>query len=138
MLKRCQQCHLEKEITEFYTDKTRKDGFRQKCKPCQLKAKSDWIKANREKERSTRLKNQYNITIQIYKEMLLKQNNCCYICKTINPGNKMQSFQIDHDHNTGKVRGLLCPKCNRGLGFFNDNVELLRTAALYLDSFRVK
>lgn len=64
-----------------------------------------------------------------YSEMMSKQNGQCSICKK--PPLKRR-LAVDHNHDTGKVRGLLCDKCNLGLGYFNDNVELLTKALDYL------
>ena len=65
---------------------------------------------------------------------LLIQNHDgkCDICRSNTSGYKKKSFNIDHDHKTGEVRGLLCHKCNLGLGNFNDNIELLNKAIAYL------
>ncbi len=83
-----------------------------------------------------RLKKLFNLTIEQYNEMLLAQNNLCLICKnpeTIAINGLIQSLSVDHDHKTGKIRGLLCGHCNRGLGLYKDSPELLREAALYLE-----
>lgn len=67
-----------------------------------------------------------------YELMLRDQNGCCAICKTKPP--KGKRLDIDHDHSTGEVRGLLCGLCNRGLGLFKDNPNTLRSAADYVAS----
>lgn len=80
------------------------------------------------------LKHTYGIPIEQYYEMLTLQMSGCTICKkTIVENAKF--LAVDHNHTTGKVRGLLCNKCNRLLGFANDNPELLRKAADYLDKY---
>lgn len=72
----------------------------------------------------------HNITINEMKIMIKNQNNCCMICgKSFNE----VLLNIDHDHKTGKVRGLLCSKCNIGLGNFRDNITLLKNAIVYLE-----
>jgi len=77
------------------------------------------------------IRNQYGITLEQYNTMLKAQNYKCAIC-----GNEDEvegrKLAIDHCHTTGKVRGLLCGKCNRGLGLFYDNQELLSNAIKYL------
>lgn len=84
--------------------------------------------------RKNDLKRKFGITIDDYKLMLEKQNYCCLICGTHrNEFNK--DFAVDHNHKTGNVRGLLCGKCNQGLGKFNDNIELLEKAINYLNNF---
>jgi hypothetical protein len=66
--------------------------------------------------------------------MLKDQGNKCAICGSLSPGKKETSFHVDHDHETGKVRGLLCELCNVGLGYFKTPKEL-RAAAAYLEQF---
>lgn len=73
----------------------------------------------------------YNITTKDFYQMLEVQGNKCLICKTDKPGKR--GFQVDHDHKTGKIRGLLCFRCNVGLGFFVDSVAALKSAIQYLE-----
>jgi hypothetical protein len=77
------------------------------------------------------IRNQYGITLAQYNSMLEAQNYTCAICGN---GDEVEGrrLAIDHCHTTGKVRGLLCGKCNRGLGLFYDNQELLSNAIKYL------
>lgn len=81
----------------------------------------------REKSRARR----YGLSLQEYREILARQGNACAICKT--PG---RPLCIDHCHATGKVRGLLCTKCNVGLGNYNDDPTLIRAAMAYLEASR--
>jgi hypothetical protein len=77
------------------------------------------------------LQRKYGLTIEKYNEMLETQDNGCIICgKT--PEENGKRLDVDHNHNTGKVRGLLCGNCNRALGLLQDNPELCRQAMLYL------
>jgi hypothetical protein len=67
--------------------------------------------------------------------MLKKQNNCCGICKKhISEAllTRKSNLCVDHDHKTGKIRGLLCDNCNRGIGLLGDNIDILRNAIGYL------
>lgn len=73
----------------------------------------------------------YGITIQQYEEMEAAQEGKCAICKE--PRSEKRRLHTDHCHATQKVRGLLCTRCNLGLGQFNDKPELLRAAATYLE-----
>jgi hypothetical protein len=84
------------------------------------------------KERDTNLRKRYGISAAEYDAMLVRQNNCCAICGSATPGGK-GTFHVDHCHNTGAVRGLLCNGCNVGLGAFKDNKEALTRAIKYLD-----
>lgn len=72
----------------------------------------------------------YGITLEQYNELLAKQKGICAICKEPSPNGKR--LCVDHCHKTGKVRGLLCDICNKGVGHFRDNSEYLRAAINYL------
>jgi hypothetical protein len=74
-------------------------------------------------------KNQYGLTLEQIDMMLIQQNHKCKLCGISLAETKRC---IDHDHNTGKVRGILCNKCNSGLGHFNDNEDMLMRAAKYI------
>jgi hypothetical protein len=78
----------------------------------------------------------YGILKLDYDNILANQNGVCAICGTDHPGGRGNTFHVDHDHDTGKVRALLCSKCNNGIGQFNDNPELLEAAAAYLRAHR--
>jgi len=88
---------------------------------------------NKEKTFDRYLKNTYQITIEDYQLSLEKQSGLCAICKSKCVSGRR--LAVDHNHTTGEVRGLLCCKCNRGLGNFNDNLDLLEQAVLYLKSY---
>jgi hypothetical protein len=87
---------------------------------------------------SGHLKRTFGITIDQYNALLETQNGGCAICHNPDPGrstrgNEMrQFFCVDHDHSTGRLRGLLCGNCNTGLGHFRDSPELLAAAIDYL------
>jgi len=76
------------------------------------------------------IKRKYNLTKEDYYKMFELQNNRCKICNNILGSGK--KVHIDHCHVTSKVRGLLCQKCNHGLGIFNDNIQLFYNAIQYL------
>lgn len=82
--------------------------------------------------RKTNLKNLYGITPEIYDELLAAQGGVCAICRGGLNGKSKKYFSVDHDHATGRVRGLLCEACNFGLGKFRDSSDLLQKAAQYL------
>lgn len=75
----------------------------------------------------------YGVTLEQYDQILSGQNFCCAICHASEPGGKNDRFHPDHDHDTGDIRGLLCHKCNLGLGLFNDSKTTLEAAISYLD-----
>ena len=78
------------------------------------------------------MKDKFNISLDEYKEMFIKQDGKCAICSTIVPGHKKINFAVDHCHKTNKVRGLLCFRCNLGIGYFKDDVYLLNNCIEYL------
>jgi gas vesicle protein len=92
----------------------------------------------REKSRNKHLINVFGIDYIQYMEMLDKQNGVCAICG--NPEvviekrtGKIKALAVDHDHNTGKIRGLLCYCCNKGIGYLKDNKEIIKNAYVYLE-----
>jgi hypothetical protein len=74
----------------------------------------------------------YGLTHGQYDVMLARQSSACAICTTTEPGGQWGKFVVDHDHKTGRVRGLLCQQCNQGLGQFGDDAKTLRRASAYL------
>lgn len=84
----------------------------------------------RQREWSHHLWQNYKITPEEYDQMLMNQDGLCAICeKAMDP----KEIHVDHDHNTGRVRGLLCSGCNKGLGFFKESTTSLRNAICYLE-----
>jgi hypothetical protein len=111
----------------------------------------EWVQKNREKvnasnrkrynslsseEKRNRNRRQqislYGLTVEQYDAMLIEQNYVCAICNKSEKSSTKGVLFIDHDHKTGKVRGLLCDTCNRGLGYFYDNKLFLHNAIEYL------
>jgi len=98
------------------------------------KSTLNWRERNPEKVKihhKTKTLKLYGATIEDWENLKLKQNNSCAICGT-HESNITLGLAIDHDHVTGKIRSLLCVKCNTGLGCFNDNVVLLNKAIMYI------
>lgn len=90
--------------------------------------------------RSIQLRLKYDLTLEDFDAMNKAQGGRCAICGEPETSNDHRSghplpLAVDHDHETGAVRGLLCRRCNRHLGGFNDDAKLLRSAADYLDSY---
>lgn len=75
----------------------------------------------------------YGLTLEAFNALLLAQDNRCAICHTDEVGGPNETFAIDHCHLIGRVRGLLCNRCNTSIGKFEDNPDLLRAAASYLE-----
>jgi hypothetical protein len=93
---------------------------------------------NREKQRATHIKRTYGIDWDVYLELFSKQRGECGICKIllsthIQVDNDHEVAHIDHCHITGKIRGLLCNKCNSAIGYFNESPLLCKLGATYLE-----
>lgn len=91
-----------------------------------------WRAANPDKAKNSELKRSFGITLDTYNTMLENQNGVCAICKR--KDTSFDSLAVDHDHDTGQVRGLLCHLCNRALGLFKDNKANLEQAVRYLNN----
>lgn len=152
----CHKCNTLKLFSEFGKDKHRKYGLTSACKSCRNPQSKLWREKNidkvkflnalnREKRkdyysdpinkikfRSMELKRKFGLTHEQYEEMLKLQNGVCLICKRYRIASNKHHMVIDHCHKTGKIRGILCNWCNRGIGLFEDNLELLENAKLYL------
>ncbi|MBC8391514.1 MAG: endonuclease VII domain-containing protein [Deltaproteobacteria bacterium] len=99
---------------------------------------SEYHRKNPEKRLAQRLK-QYGITIDEYYGILEKQGGKCAICGSTDSGDKRtKRFHLDHCHETGKVRGLLCASCNMGIGKFKESPDILLRASKYLSSFVIR
>ncbi len=96
-----------------------------------------WRAINAEKAKDGDLKKSYGIGIKEYRSMFLEQYGVCKICgkreANLDRNGSPISLAIDHCHETGRVRGLLCSNCNRGMGFLKDNADILRKAAEYIE-----
>lgn len=80
--------------------------------------------------RTRTLKRLYNLTLEEWETMFNGQGRACAICKTLDPGHKW--WCTDHDHKTKKVRGVLCHKCNAGIGLLQDSHAVLQNGIFYL------
>ena len=79
-----------------------------------------------------KIKQLYGLDFEQFERMKAQQNYVCAICSKHNAGTKYRELSVDHDHKTGKVRALLCGKCNSGLGIFNEDIDLMKKAIEYL------
>jgi hypothetical protein len=80
------------------------------------------------------IKSVYGLTLEEHDAILASQDGVCAICRGPALGRKGRWFDVDHDHVTGKIRGLLCMDCNRGIGALKDDPALCRAAADYLEA----
>lgn len=141
-MKTCRECKLSPDETEFPKHPRFKDGLDSICKKCKnIKAKIRYDN-NREailaKQRNRirngdgkkyDLKRKFGITLGQYHDMVILQNGVCAICKKVDEDIKLS---VDNCHTTGKIRGLLCRRCNTALGLFGDDIERMKSAIEYL------
>ena len=84
--------------------------------------------------RSWLIKTRYGLTQEQYDTVLKSQNGLCAICGTDDPGSNRKNWCVDHDHKTGRIRGLLCNNCNRGIGLLKEDLFVFESAMVYLRS----
>lgn len=130
-IKRCYKCKEFKSVDEFY--RSNKVYYQKECKVCNRERKYRWHHTEEGKRSSmnTKLKRRFGISVEEYDEMLKNQKGMCLICGKYQCS-QGHNLAVDHDHRTGKIRGLLCKSCNVGIGNFYDRPDLLLKAANYL------
>lgn len=156
-MKRCPKCQLVKSVDEFNRNRNESDGLQVWCKPCQSEARKRWYRAGgaervrryreenldhiRARDRAyyqqnrhlwleyTRLK-KYGLTPEAFDALWDEQTGQCGICLAVLPSK--DAAHVDHDHDSGEVRGLLCQQCNLLLGHAGDAVQILQSAMGYL------
>ncbi len=146
MEKTCTRCKQSKPLDAFRKDKRYRLGVNSWCKECYRERAKEWGRKNRKKKAEIQrryrkrhperpagvhLKAKYGITLEEYKAMLNAQGQRCAICG-MHQRDAERRFSVDHCHETGEVRALLCIKCNAGIGSLNDDPEMLLTALGYL------
>jgi hypothetical protein len=132
----CTDCKIDKPPTDFHLNRARKNGLSARCKTCKKQYDNDrWtvdgLREKRKIEMRTRRLKGFGLTEEAYDSILAKQGSGCAICGA-KEGWKGKRLAVDHDHETGAVRGLLCDRCNTAIGKFEDSPELLLRAVEYL------
>ncbi|MFD5697441.1 endonuclease VII domain-containing protein [Streptomyces lasiicapitis] len=139
--KRCTKCLEDKPRTEFYKSHDGKYGpvLKSICKLCHTAQVRGWYGEHSDRSNTNRrrlqLKQNYGLTPDEYDAMLSAQGGVCAICKRperVKRQGKLVRMPVDHCHETGRVRALLCHSCNRAIGLLGDDTELLRAATEYL------
>jgi hypothetical protein len=155
--KTCSTCHVEKPVAEFSKQSIRPDGLNITCKIC-LKARHDirykdpvkrqrirdagarWRERNPDADADKRLRRVYGITLAEYDELFKAQGGVCAICKEdettkrMKKGEGRERLAVDHCHDTGRIRGLLCFKCNTAIGALGDTEQSAQRVVDYLTS----
>jgi hypothetical protein len=157
----CSRCKQDKSISEFGVRKNRPGGLQSTCRSCNRELSRDWRSANPRKvavaaklykadnaeklakydqtywsENKAKLAadarlRKYGISQEQFDELLKTQNGQCAVCQ-MNFADANKAAFVDHCHATGRVRGLLCTKCNSGIGLLGDTLERLEAAVAYL------
>lgn len=151
MSRKCPSCKIDKPPSEFHKDKSRSHGLSVYCKQCTknkypywknsearnsaakkyyYKHRDEILKKLRARGRERSIKNK-GYAVAAYNKLFDDQGGRCAICG-IHSSEAYNGLHIDHDHKTQELRGLLCHKCNTGLGLFQDSIELLDIAKIYL------
>lgn len=154
-MKYCSGCDSDLDLLRFGKDKYRKDGLTSRCKECRNKVNRKYMENNPEmrlkhnknnkqkrkdfysspkgilSSRNSHLK-KYGMSHNDYILLLEKQGNVCAICNRYRIASNKGYMTVDHCHVSGKVRGILCTWCNRGLGLFEDNIKFFEFAINYL------
>lgn len=125
-MKICTSCKISKPFNAFSKSKSQKSGYNTWCKQCL----SEW-----RKEKGYDIERTYGITKKEYNEILVKQENKCSICN--NELDLGKGTHLDHEHETGYSRGILCTNCNKGLGFFKDDINIMARAIAYIIGWQV-
>jgi hypothetical protein len=136
MTKVCTKCKEEKPKSEFYKDKQNTSGLKSWCKTCSHSYTKELNKKNPDVKREWYLKTKYGLTLEQWVLLFEQQGGRCAICFTFEPNGRYDTFHVDHDHNTGVIRGLLCDSCNRGIGLLKDSTTVLKSAVSYLERFK--
>ena len=141
-MKHCSKCNTEKPSSDFHVDRTSADGRYSQCRLCKTAYHREYIRANPRKSAHNNLKyllkRNYGITPKDRERLYERCGLQCEICAhpLARPSPKGQvayAASIDHSHLTGAVRGVLCSNCNKALGMLQDDPNVVRMAAAYLE-----
>lgn len=130
----CKRCGVEKRLSEMRPD------FRYVCLKCFSEMGNEWQRRNptisARHKRNHHLLRHFGITVAEAENLQKEQDDLCAICKSPFSDQRERTPHIDHDHETGVIRGVLCINCNLGLGAFKDDPDLLLSAIEYLKRFK--
>lgn len=136
-MRTCRKCNEDKELSAFVRHKTSKDGYANTCKACKKSYERVWNKENADHVHLKQVVKRYGISAEHWNRLFEAQGGCCAICE------KHQStlpcrLVVDHCHDSGVVRGLLCRNCNSAIGMLEERTEVLQAAVDYLSKPRLK
>lgn len=142
--KQCRTCGTVKPLEQYAVQRGGRDGTRNRCKACDSEDTMRRRDADPDKALDQHLRRAFGITLADYRERLVAQGGVCAVCgepPTVALGvpSRRQGravrprLVVDHNHETGEIRGLLCTPCNRGIGFLGDTIDGVRRALAYLE-----
>ena len=132
-MKTCPSCKVDKPISNYWKSQY-------SCIDCtKERQKTRWASRSPKKRLEQHLKYKYGVSVDKLEETLQNQSNKCAICESELPDlltyeNRRRGYAIDHNHDTGEIRGILCLQCNTLLGMAKDSKEILLSAINYLES----
>lgn len=143
-MKYCTKCKVEKPLSEFHRWASTPDGYHYNCKDCKraYRKANDQLPHNLARTKAYHFQYKYGISVDDYDSMFTEQSGVCAICGQVEThrgrSGNVVPLAVDHDHDTGRVRGLLCHACNVTLGNVKDSVDRLQRAIDYLHKWEVK
>jgi hypothetical protein len=154
-MKKCTKCGGQKPLSEFSKKHSTKDGLQSHCKTCCASNYANWLTKNPNKKQNitaralqwnannkekrkiivqqNNYKKRYGLTAQQKQAMIEDQGGKCAICQS--DLQTTHNVCVDHCHKTNKVRGILCRKCNLGIGHLNDSIDILKSAQKYIKKY---
>lgn len=125
----CPDCKVVKPRDDYYKNRASSSGYQSYCKECSKARCTKWQRSKGRVDymKLYHIKRAYGLSFEEYDAMVERQNGACAICHE-----KPKSFHTDHCHDTGRVRGLLCAKCNLGISHFDGKPDWLAGALKYL------
>lgn len=124
----CSKCKQDKPFSEFTNRKKARNILERRCKSCEKERFKEYRARNKEKVRGKNFRDRYGIGVEEYEALKKQQDGKCSICET-----EGHVLYVDHCHHSGNIRGLLCQKCNSGIGMLQDSIMLLKKAVRYLE-----
>jgi hypothetical protein len=134
-LKTCSACRQELPLDRFGKNRAAKDGLANQCRDCMKESRRKWQESNPELHRSRHIKGRYGISLRQYLAIIEATGGKCPVCGQP-PTPPHGTFDLDHDHESGRVRGPLCRGCNLALGGARDDPAILRALADYVERHR--
>ena len=145
-VKHCGRCNKNLPLISFAKNMAKKDGMQERCRSCRKEHhynNRDAVAVRRkavycsEKAWERKIRHSYNLSKEAFLQLLDIQGNVCVICGSDDwgCGKKTNRPHVDHNHSTGKVRGLLCNNCNRCLGLLKEDTNVLKSMISYLDYY---